>query len=163
MKYYYKKSSYFVQWAFLVLFNALLIAISYFTGTSEKTMIKLIFGSCGLLLVFFSRYTGEYMNKYVELQHESIRFNSFILKNAGKTRSISYTIRYEDVISIECRTFPVIGLWAIYVNGKNLPSKVPITLSFQKHKELCNDLCKKVKERNPNAYIDSRLAKYCEE
>lgn len=162
MKYKYKKMSWFLQWLFIVLVCALMILFYYLNGTSERTLYKMIGGGTGLLLLFFFRYTGDYLNKYVELQEEVIRFNSFILRKAGTTRSITYNVRYEDIISVECRTIPIIGLYAIYIVGKNLPSKIPITLSFSKHRDLCRNLCATIKLRNPRAYVDPRIDKYCE-
>ena len=76
--------------------------------------------------------------------------------------AVSFSVKYVDVLGIEARHIPLIGVWAIKINARNLPNKITVSFCFHKHKEMFMNLCKLIKQHNPNAYIDSRLTKYLE-
>ena len=107
-------------------------------------------------------FTGEYTNKYVELFDENVRFNSFRFKDVRMKKAIAFSVKYEDIISVNVRTLPIIGIWAISIKAKNLPQRVTVSFCFKNHRKFYDSLCKHVENKNPNAYIDKRLKEYIE-
>lgn len=162
MKYSYKKSACIGQFILVFCFSMLLLILAFFIlDLSLRTTIRTGLGLVIINIVFYSKYYKEYFEKYVELLENSVRFNSFRFK--GKMDVLSLNVTYEDVFQLGVRTLPLIGIWAITVNAKNLPHAITVSWCFSNHKELIENLYKSVKEHNPEAYIDSRLLEYIAE
>ncbi len=162
MKYYYKKSAVFLQFLILALIYIIMIFFSYYIlNVNERVLKRFIFGGAGIFVAMMSMYFGEFTNRYVEFLETSIHFNSFRFKDIKMRHAINFNVKYEDVFSIETRKIPLIGVWAIYINAKNLPHKITISFCFRNYAELFDNLQKKVKLYNPNAYIDELLLDYC--
>ncbi len=162
MRYNYSKLAFVCTWTLLCLIMLFIqMSIGFFIGADQKTKNEVFFGIIGLFLACALIYGKEYFERYVEITDEYARFNSFRFKM--KRHPISLNIRYEDFWSIEPRRLPIIGIWGIRINARNLPHKLTVPFFFCKHKELYGNLCAHVKLHNPDAYIDSRLEKYIEE
>lgn len=164
MKYPYRKTALCIQVLFCVLFSISVIAFFYFVGgASKKYVVECSFGVLGLFVVFYVKFGNEMLNKYVELLDDSIRFNAFRFKDIKMKNAVSFNVNYEDIWSVESKRLPIVGIWAISVNAKNLPHKMTISFCFAKHKELIRNLCSYAKQYNPEAYIDPRVTTYIEE
>ncbi len=162
MKYKYKKAFLFIQFFALAVIYVSMIVIAYRITNNERILGKIIFGALGLYLVMVTTYSKEFLMRYVELLDNSIRFNSFRLKDVKMKKAVSFNIRYQDVLSVDVRTIPLIGIWGIQINAKNLPHKMTLSFCFHNHIELYKKLCGYIEQYNPNAYIDSRLKDYIE-
>lgn len=163
MKYKYSKIA-FICCAMVTGFIsfALLFFYGYIIGAEEDQYLKVFF-ICSIFFAFcVFMFTGEYTNKYVELFDESVRFNSFRFKDVRMKKAIAFSVKYEDIISVNVRTLPIIGIWAISIKAKNLPQRVTVSFCFKKHREFYYNFCKRVENKNPNAYIDKRLKEYIE-
>ncbi len=158
MKYKYSKIAILIQYIIFALFDVLLIVFAaYLEPNNPRFMAKIIFGLTGIFIFMVFNYSKEMINKYVMLYDEYIHFNSFRFK--GNQKSSSINVRYEDILSFDVKTFPLIGVWAIQINAKNFPQKITVSFCFCKHKELYYRLCKSVKQKNPKVYIDERLVR----
>ena len=107
---------------------------------------------------FISTYYNEYKNRYVSFFDEYVHFNSFRFRK--KVQPVSLNLKYEDIWSVTARRLPLIGFWAVRINGKNLPHTITLSFCFCKHKEMYTELCNLTKLHNPNVHIDSSLEKY---
>ena len=162
MKYNYKKSMLVLQWIILACLYVTMIGLVYCFGANERFLKKAVWGAGGFFFFMVATYSKEFTNRYVELQDNSIRFNSFRFKNVKMKNTVSFGVNYEDVLAIDIRKLPLIGIWAISINAKSLPQKITISFCFIKHKELYSNLCKLVKQHNSSAYIDSCLVEFLE-
>ncbi len=164
MKYPYKKMALCFQVILLVLFAISEIAFFYFVGgASRKYVIECSFGFLGLFIVFYVKFSREMLTKYVELSETSIKFNAFRFKDIKMKNALSFNVNYEDILCVESKRLPIVGVWAISVEAKNLPHKMTISFCFAKHKELTRNLCRYTKQYNPEVYIEPQLMKYIEE
>lgn len=162
MKYEYSKLAFVCMWTFSCLIVLIVqMSIGFFIGADQKVKNEVLFGIIGIFLTLAIVYSKEYLTRSVILLDEYVRFNSFRFKM--KHNPISINIKYEDFWSIESRKLPIIGMWAIIINAKNLPHKITVSFCFCKHKELYCKLCELVKKYNPNVYVDDQLEKYIEE
>ena len=112
---------------------------------------------------FTTVYIVEESRKYVVLFDEHIHFNSFRFKRLKLKRSSEFAVRYEDIYSLESVRIPLIGLWAVKIGAKNLPEKIRLSRNFRKENLMFTEIINRVKENNPNAYIDKKLTKYLDE
>lgn len=151
--YKYRKSFFIIGCLFVQLLLVLIVAFGENIGVSEKGLTKALVGGTGFLVVFLGIYSGEYFNRYVEIADEYVRFNSFRFKMMKNT--ISLNVRYEDVLSVEAKKLPIIGIYGLKLRVKNFGHTIVITHSFCKHKELFSELCKRVKNANPNVFIEN--------
>lgn len=117
-----------------------------------RTVQKLGYGSAGLYITFLFIYGSEYINRYVELFDEHVRFNCFRFK--GERKPVSLDIRYENIFSLEAIKYPIIGIVGVKVKCKNYPKDIKVSPLFHRHKEMYPNLIELVKSRNPKAYID---------
>lgn len=163
MKHKYRFSIFVVQ--FLV-FSAISLAIFYFFSEQVKEMshgrrrLDMALIMLPMVLTIFNFLENH--GKYVETFSEHVKFNRFRFMSFNVSKVFYVDLRYENIISIESRKLPVIGIYKIIVHAKNFgkPISVPITIS--KYSELCYELCIKVKRFNSKAYIDSDLEEYVE-
>lgn len=163
MKYKYSKLAIYSQYAGILLFDLLAIGLVFFLEPNDrKFQIKMIVGILGIAFFMIGLYDKEFRQRYVELTDEYVRFNSFRFKDVRMKKAIAFSVKYEDIISVNVRTLPIIGIWAISIKAKNLPQRVTVSFCFKKHKEFYDYLCKHVENKNSNAYIDKRLKEYIE-
>ena len=160
MKHQYRKSLTYIQWISTALLFALALFICWLLGINEKTLLKTGVGCFGLLIVQYVRFSREMLNRYVELYDDHILFNSFRFRDVKMKPAVSLNVNFEDIWSIEAKTLPIIGIWAISVEGSNLPHKVTLSFCFEKHKELTRNLCDSVNKHNSKVFIDPRLTEY---
>ncbi len=163
MKYSYRTSMFFVQMFLGYLVTLPVLFVLYLVDRDMPYILKLSLGALGIMVFTTATFYKEYKNKYVEMLDGYVRFNSFRFRDATQKKSISFNVKHKDIYGLGVKALPLIGVWAIVVEAKYLPHGITISFCFQKHKELCLNLCRIVKEHNPEAYIDSRLEKYCEE
>ena len=57
---------------------------------------------------------------------------------------------------------PVLGLYKIIVNGKNIFEPIQVTWCMEKKNELFFNICVYAKRFNPNVSIDPKLKDYLE-
>lgn len=136
----------------------LLLVFGNLIGAEKKQFNNMFLLVSVFLVSCAFMYIGEYSNKYVNFLDDYIHFNSFRFKM--KVNPMSLKVKYEDVYSIKPRKLPIVGVWAIKINAKNLPHEITISFCFKKHKELFENLCTLVKKYKPDAYIDKELSKY---
>lgn len=163
MKYQYKKSAVYYQWIATIIFAVFLLWLYYTTGCSKKSLIEKSVGVFTINFVLMIKFYREMINRCVELQDTFIRFNSFRLSSISMKNTASINVKYEHISNIKSKRLPVIGVWAVVIEAKNLPQTITVSFCFAKHKELTERLCELVKQYNPNAYIDERLLDYCKE
>lgn len=158
MKYKYSRIAIFIQFLIFALADFWLIFLaSYLNPDNPRFMSKIVGGFAAIFIFMVSAYGKEMIKKHVMLHNEYVCFNSFRFKGDRKASSVN--VRYEDILSFDVKTLPLIGVWAVQINAKNLPEKMTVSFCFCKHKELYRKLCEAVKERNPKVYIDNRLEK----
>ncbi len=166
MKYAYKKSAVYGQYAFIVLEYVIMLLIYHCAfGPSGREMSRAISGCVSFFVTYIAIYHNELTNKSVELFDECIRFNNFrFMGRLGlKTRkALSYNVNYKNIVSITAKKLPLIGVWSVSVDATNVPQKRKISIGFENHKELTATLCRKAREYNPDVLIDDCLAEYCE-
>ncbi len=159
MKYRYRFSMYFVQ----MFLGYLVVLLMFFIIRLIDKDFQGLWGATLIFIGSVAMYYKEYRKKYVELDETSMKFYSFRFRDITKKRALVFDVKYKDIYGLGVRSLPLIGVWAIVVEAKYLPHGMTISFCFKKHKELWRNLCRIVKEHNPDAYIDSRLEKYCEE
>lgn len=158
MKYKYSRFMILLQWSLVFVYAALWPCFFYLIGKDIAWIQKNSIVVTVFILVFISIYNGEYMNRYVEISDDYIRFNSFRFKRMKKVLSLN--VRFDNFYSIEARTLPLFGLWGIRINAKDIPHPITVSFCFSKHKKLYRTLCAQVKQHNPKVYIDEKLEKY---
>ena len=131
----------------------ILLTYIYSVDRDAWFVVRMVF----ILIVFFGYfipiYGKEYIKRFVEFKDETVIFYSYRI--AKKLHN--FTVRYEDVFSLEATKIPLLGIYKVNVKAKNIPWAIPVTWCMAHKNELFRELCKRVKENNPNAYIDSRL------
>lgn len=162
MKYCYSKTAMVLQWLLTVIYAVFLLILIYLNDQDLLKLRKLAFGLAGFLMFGFSLFAKEYLNRYIEFQSDSVKFNSFRFKNIKQRNTISFNVKYEDILNVSARRLPVIGIWGIKVTAKNLPHAITLSFCFCKHNEMYDNICKFAKQHNPNVYIDSRLTEFLE-
>ena len=128
----------------------------YYDISFKKSVIK----SFVFYISVISVYVVEESRKFVELTDSCVRFNSFRFKKIKLKNSVAFAVRYEDIYSIEAVRIPLIGLWAVKIGAKNLPEKIRLSRNFRKENLMFSEIIKRVKQNNPDAYIDGKLSKY---
>lgn len=160
MKYKYKKSAIILQWCAEIIFFACLLLLLYYKDGNFKLLIKQIVSLSAILFVFISIYTPEYFNRYIEFKNEYVVFNSFRIPRVKKVQN--FNVRYEDFMSLESTSIPILGLYKVKIRAKNVPWVIPVTFCMSNHDKLFYDLCSCAKKYNPGIYIDDRLLQYFE-
>lgn len=163
MKYSYKISMFFAQMFLGYLVTLPVLFVLYLVDRDIPYILKLSLGALGIMVFTTAAFYKEYKNKHIEMLESYVRFNSFRFRDATQKKALVFNVKYKDIYGLGVKALPIIGVWAIVVEAKYLPHGITISFCFKNHKELCRNLCRIVKEHNPDAYIDSRLEKYCEE
>lgn len=163
MKFRNKASLVLIKWgaAFLlpILIVSYLIGGFDLTDSSDRRTLNKGFY---FFVAFSTFYIIEELKKYVEIHDDHFYLNLFKFKKIKFMKNTSFGVRYEDIISIESKFLPVLGLYSIKINAKNIPEKLKITFCFRKHKKLFAEIVKRAKRYNPDVYIDSKLEEYLE-
>ena len=153
LKYTYKKSCMFF-WLFLCISPATVFLMYIYSVDRD---IIFVFRMIFILLIFFGYFipvcAKEYVKRSVVFKIETVVFDSFRI--AKKVRN--FTVRYEDVLSLETTKIPLLGIYKVSVRAKNVPWPIPVTWCMAHKNELFSELCKRVQDNNPDAYIDNRL------
>ena len=159
MKYRYSQIISALNWltsfAIVSIFNIVLYA---FIFHSYSTFRKNVIISIVMYIAMVIGYNKEYRERYVELKDDYAVINSFRI--ARKVRS--FNINYEDIISIDTKSLPVIGVYAFIIKAKNIPWKIRITWRMCKFKELAAILYKKTAATNETEYIDIKFKEMAE-
>lgn len=161
MKYRYSKLAFtcFTLITGAAIFSALLL-YGYFLEMEKDQFFKAL-PICAIFFLFLVlMYAGEYLNRYVEIFDERIRFNSFRFRRIMNPVSVS--VKYEDIFGIKARKLPFIGLWGIKINARNLPHEITLSFCFRGHRQMFKDICEKVQAQDLGVIIDPDLLKYLE-
>ncbi len=106
---------------------------------------------------------GEYLHRSVEFKDNIICLNSVRAKSFRVgLKAMDYRLPYADVWRISADKLPLIGIYRIKVNGKNLPAEISINCCFSKHKQLFEDFYNICKSKNPNIKFDTCLVEFAE-
>lgn len=162
MKFRYKILAVFLKWGSAYLCGMFLAYLMVGGITFDNSGIKSFNKSFYFFVAFSAFYVIEELKKYIEIFNDHVYFNLFKFKKIKFMKSSSFGVRYEDILSVESKFLPVLGLYAIIINAKNIPEKIKISFGFRKHRKLYSEIVKRAKKHNPNAYIDSKLEDYLE-
>lgn len=166
MKFKYSVFSVFFKYSAIYILTILIcmIVIYFWYGSFEitKGFKEGLYKSLVIYFGFLAVYMVEESRKYVMIFDEHIHFNSFRFKKLKIKRSSEFAVRYEDIYCLEAVKIPLIGLWAVKIGAKNLPEKIRLSRNFRKENIMFSEIIKRVKENNPDAFIDRKLNKYFE-
>lgn len=152
MKYKYNRFIFICEWLLLGVSYFFLFWLAAHDEESIKAVQKLGYGSAGLYIILLFIYGSEYINRYVELYNDHVRFNCFRFK--GERKPVSLDVRYENIFSLEAVKYPIIGIVGVKVKCKNYPKDIKVSPLFHRHKEMYSNLIELVKSKNPKAYVD---------
>lgn len=156
MKYRYSRMAIVLQALLIIVILALAIFLCYMSNGDIKYLKKmLVIIPCYLITGYFL-WSKEYFNRFAEFHDEYITFNSFRISK--KVRD--FNVRYEDILSLDAVIIPLLGIYKIKVNCKNIPWQIPVTWCMCNHNELFAKLCLEAESHNPNAYIDPRVIEF---
>lgn len=162
MVYKYRRISIFIQILVCAVWDFALICFAYFLDTNGKFFTKILFGIPAITFVIWASFIKEILDRQIEFTPNYVRFNSFRLKNVMMKSTISFNVNYENILSIEAKKMPLVGIYGINISAKNLPQKIIINFNFRNHKNLYKEMCTFANQYNPNVYIDNRLQDYIE-
>ena len=160
MKYCYSKILYSLQFVLVAIMGYALIFLVYKSNNDIVFMRKMLLGSTGYFVLMYFMFSKEFFNKSVELDETCAKFNSFRFKSIKMKDPVFFGVKYVDILSIESRRIPLLGVWAIKIHAKNLPQKISVSFCFKNHKKLFAELIKSAKQNNPNVYVDEHLVNY---
>lgn len=137
---------------------ALAIFLCYMSNEDIKYLKKmLVIIPCYLITGYFL-WSKEYFNRFAEFHDEYITFNSFRISK--KVRD--FNVRYEDILSLEAKVFPLVGIYRVRVRCKNVPWQIPVIFFMKKHNELFARLYSTAKAHNPSVYFDQKAIQILE-
>lgn len=161
MKFRNKASLVLLKWSFAFLLPILLVILldgGY--DLTDRSDIRSLNKGFIFFVAFSSFYVIEELKKYIIINDDHVYFNLFKFKKIKIMKNSSFGVRYEDIIGIDSKFIPVLGLVSIKINAKNIPERIKISFAFSKHKKLYSEIVKKSKIYNPDVYIDSKLEEY---
>ena len=158
MKYKYRKILFFLQITLLILFMIVLLLYLQIRGSETRTISRTAASFAGLMAVFGSLMTKEYLSRYVEFHNNYVTFYSYRVKK----KVYNFDVKYENILNLNATMIPILGIYKVKVKAKNLPADIPVTWCISKHNEMFSTLCEKAEKSNPNVYIDSRIIKHLE-
>ena len=169
-RYKYKKSMFWLIIIGLIIFTVVFEFTTDFTSNlSESEKVDLHRSNLGFAAFMLSGLVAavspQYFKRYVEFRETSILFNSFTLKSrvrGADPKAFNVPILYENITRIEAKFLPVLGLYKIIVNGKNIFEPIQVTWCMEKKNELFFNICVYAKRFNPNVSIDPKLKDYLE-
>ena len=161
MKYKYRKSLF---WGLRVLLFITMWIVGFIM--SESLLMGLILSAVINFMLFITEVKKS-SEKYIELHNETIRFSNHgyghRYARGFKIPCVTFDVRYKDIFIIKAKKLPLIGIWQIVLDANEKKYKIKIYPHYFDFKDLYINICKKVKEHNPEAYIDSRLLDYIDE
>lgn len=158
MKYIYSRLAIAFEWFLLIGLVALMLLLKYIRDGDITFTRKMIITLYGFLITCWSLWGKEYLNRFVEFHDEYVCFNSF---RFGKTvRDLN--VRYEDILSLEAKVFPLVGIYRVRVRCKNVPWQIPVIFFMKKHNELFARLYSTAKAHNPGVYFDQKAIQILE-
>ena len=159
MKYRYSQIINALNWlTVFIIMIIMILSVYYFFSKDLALLRKNTIMSFALYFAMVIGYNKEYRERYMELKNDYAVINSFRI--ARKVRS--FNINYEDIISIDTKSLPVIGVYAFIIKAKNIPWKIRITWRMCKFKELAAILYKKTAATNETEYIDIKFKEMAE-
>ena len=153
-KYKYSKFSFYFQCIFIVVFSFSLLYYMYFNNGDILFLKKTGGTIMGVLVVWYMKYSPEYLKRFVEFHDNYVVFNSFRIPRKGVK---SFYVKYEDILRLDATVIPIIGIYKVKVKCNNVPWIIPVTWCMSHHNELFSKLCSCAEEHNPNVNIDERL------
>ena len=161
MKYPYSK---FLFWGLRVMCFVICGLMGYIL--SESVLLALLF-SVILNSMFFLTEVKKSSEKYIELHDETIRFSNHgyghRYARGFLIPYVTFDVKFKDIFIIKVKKLPLIGIYAVVLEANEKEYKIKIYPHYCNFKDMYINLCKKVKEHNPDVYIDGRLLKYIEE
>ena len=169
-KYKYKKSMFWLMVISVILcmlITEIVWDVTSNTPEHDKADIHRQSIAYGFFLVsgLMGALQPQYFKRYVEFRETSILFNSFTLKSrvrGADPKAFNVPILYENITRIEAKFIPILGLYKIIVNGKNIFEPIQVTWCMEKKNELFYNICVYAKRFNPKVYIDPKLKDYLE-
>ncbi len=155
MKSEYKKSILFLQEVVLFAIG-IGMALLFWRGRYDTDSFKrTLVGGIGLMIAFFAVFFAEYFNRYVELGESCAKFNSFRVTKGKK--AINMNVCYENILAIDSKRMPLLGIYKVVVRAKNMPGSIPITPVMSHYWKLVTQLCDLAKKYNPQVNISDDL------
>ncbi len=147
-----------MQITLLILFMIVLLLYLQIRGSETRTISRTAASFAGLMAVFGSLMTKEYLSRYVEFHNNYVTFYSYRVKK----KVYNFDVKYENILNLNATMIPILGIYKVKVKAKNLPADIPVTWCISKHNEMFSILCERVEKANPNVNIDSRIIKQLE-
>ena len=155
MKSEYKKSILFLQEVVLFAIG-IGMALLFWRGRYDTDSFKrTLVGGIGLMIAFFAVFFAEYFNRYVELGESCAKFNSFRVTKGKKAMNMN--VCYENILAIDSKRMPLLGIYKVVVRAKNMPGSIPITPVMSHYWKLVTQLCDLAKKYNPQVNISDDL------
>lgn len=160
MKSKYKKSVLALQAIFCftmgICFALLFFYGRYHTESFRKTLVRGIGVMMGLFLFTFA----EYFNRYIKLDENCAKFNSYRVIKGKKAMFLD--VCYENIIAIDSKRLPAIGIYKVIIRAKNMPGSIPITPVMSHYWKLVAEICNRVQKHNPQVNISDDLLRELE-
>lgn len=141
----------------VILSWVLVLLLGYLFALITKQNIEKYLISCGLIgaIVDFSVFR-KHLKRKVILKETSIEFRSYHINRAYRDAEIDYS-------SVErigkCFSFNIKGT-AMYIRVPGYEKDILIDATMENHKELFSEICKRVKECNPDVKISKKIIEY---
>lgn len=108
--------------------------------------------------MYFLPEVKKSSEKYIELRNETIRFSNHAYgqryARGFLMPHVTFDVKYKDVFKIKAKNMPLIGIYSVMLQANGKEYKIKILPNYTDFKGLCKNLCKKVKEHNPDVHID---------
>ena len=153
--YNYKKTGVAFLALLYLLFVAIFCFITYMLFHSTKLVFWYGVGMLVLLIYVMDIGRDRLLKKSVIIQDDTIEFVGF---DVSVDKQDSYKFLFSDIISVSCSRLPVIGIYTVSVKVKEYQARFKISMFFENHNELYNEIYKRMKLYNENAFVDSRLS-----
>lgn len=158
MKFIYSRLAIAIEWLLLIGFAAVLLLLFYIQDNDIKFTKKMTIFFIGYFAVFWILYGKEYINRFVEFHDEYVCFNSFRVGKAVR----NFNVRYEDILSLDAKVIPLVGIYRVRVRCKNVPWQIPVMFFMKNHNELFARLYSAAKAHNPNISLDEKAIRRLE-
>lgn len=157
-KYRYKKSAFIAEFVVTSVFVAGLLVLLFFI---EKNLVmKCSIFSVALIIIVFNKQKDIMLKRCVTLEKTSIMFSSFWLSHESTG---SYKTDLSNITHIYSSWLPFIGVFGVKIRTTEYVNPFTVNFCFENHKDFYFELCKAVKKKNENVYIDKRLQKFIKE
>lgn len=157
--YKYSRVSFVIQMVLIIGLIALLLFICY-KFNIERFAYRSVF--LVLLLIISIPFVISVYKRKIILKDEIIHFISFFDSIYTSRKERDFSVKYVDIKSIELKKVFIPQKASLKIKVKNRSKLIFIEFNMVNHKELFEDLCYRVKQQNPDAYIDKRIYQYIE-